>query len=67
MLNTVMAPEGPSRVFQRWFSLRQAAVYTGRSASTLRGLVKAGRLRATKPAGVLVFDVSELDRFMMGQ
>lgn len=67
MFSAAMALEAPIVVTQRWYSLRQAAVYTGRSASTLRGLVKAGRLRATKPAGVLVFDRDELDRFMMGQ
>lgn len=63
----VMTLSAPGRVVQRWYSLRQAAIYTGTSASTLRRMVKAGRIRATKPIGVMVFDVSELDRFMLSR
>lgn len=51
---------------KRWFTLAQAAVYTGLSDETIRRFTKAGRLTPHRPAGLrpVLYDRQELDELV---
>ena len=47
---------------KRFFTVEEAANYSGISASSLRRLMAAGTLTAHRPIDRILFDVVELDR-----
>jgi hypothetical protein len=53
-----------SGVVQRFFKYKDAATYLGISASQVRALVDAGKLKPRRAAGPPRLDVAELDRLM---
>ena len=54
------------RLSDRWISLDEAVGYSGLSKSSLRRVVRAGRLKASRATGKLMFRVSWIDKFMSG-
>lgn len=60
-------PSGQPAVEKNGFSVKEAALYTGIGASTLRRQIDAGEIRAGRIADRVVIRRDELDRLMLGE
>ena len=50
----------------QWFTINEVSHYTKLSEPTIRRYIKAGKLKASKETGRLLFKKSNIDRWLNG-
>lgn len=59
-----MEKEGSRIIAKRLYTLKEAALYLGRSPWSMRELVWAGKIRFIKDGRKMYFDIKDLDNYI---